>query len=49
MKTGYHVVDASGFDLSSPGKVDGIYAKLKMACQIKKPVYLENCTCGRGG
>lgn len=23
MKTGYHVVDATGFDLSSPGKVDG--------------------------
>lgn len=43
MKTGYHVVDANGFDLSSPGKVDGIYAKLKTACQIKKAVYLENC------
>ena len=43
MKTGYHVVDATGFDLSDPGKVDGIYTKLKTACQIKKPVYLENC------
>lgn len=43
MKTGYHVVDATGFDLNSPGKVDGIYAKLKNACQIKKVVYLENC------
>lgn len=43
MKTGYQLVDASGFDLSSPGKVDGIYAKLKNACQIKKVVYLENC------
>ena len=43
MKTGYHVVDATGFDLSSPGKVDGIYAKFKTACQIKKPVFLENC------
>lgn len=43
MKTGYQLVDASGFDLSSPGKVDGIYAKLKNATQIKKVVYLENC------
>lgn len=43
MKTGYHVVDASGFNLNSPGKVDGIYTKLKTACQINKPVYLENC------
>lgn len=43
MKLGYHVVDATGFDLSSPGKVDGIYAKLKKACSINKPVYLENC------
>lgn len=43
MKTGYHVVDATGFDLSNPGKVNGIYAKLKTACQIKKAVYLENC------
>lgn len=43
MKTGYQVVDAIGFDLSSPGKVDGIFAKLKKAAQIKKVVYLENC------
>lgn len=43
MKTGYQIVDANGFDLSNPGKVNGIYAKLKTACQIKKVVYLENC------
>lgn len=43
MKTGYHVVDASGFDLSSPAKVDGIYSKLKTAHKMGKPVYLENC------
>ena len=43
MKTGYHVVDGTGINIASLGKVDGIYVKLAKAIEINKPVYLENC------
>lgn len=46
MKTGYHVVDGTGINFGSLGKVDGIYAKLATAIEINKPVYLENCVNG---
>ncbi len=46
MKLGYHVVDATGLDLDSLGKVEGIKAKLDKALAIGKPVFLENVVDG---
>lgn len=46
MKLGYHVVDATGLDLDSLGKVDGIKAKLDKAIAINKPCFLENVVNG---
>lgn len=46
MKLGYHVVDATGLDLDSLGKVTGIKAKLDKAITIGKPVFLENVVDG---
>lgn len=41
MKSGYHIVDASGLDLNSLGKVDGLNAACKKAIEIGKPTFFE--------
>lgn len=44
MKTGYQILDGSGINLSSLGKVDGFYKKAQEALKINKPCFLEGVT-----
>lgn len=37
---GYHIIDATGLDLNSLGKVTGLCASMKKAVEIGKPVVL---------
>ena len=46
MKSGYVVVDCTGFDFSDVGKVDGIYAKMKAAYDTNKFVLCANMVNG---
>lgn len=46
MKTGYHVIDATGLDLDDLGTVTGLNAKCKKALEIGKPVFIENVVNG---
>ena len=46
MKSGYVLVDCTGFDFSNVGKVDGIYAKMVAAYNTKKFVLCENMVNG---
>lgn len=46
MKSGYHIVDASGLDLNNLGKVDGLHASCKKAIGISKPTFFEGVVNG---
>ena len=46
MKTGYHIIDATGLDLNDLGKVDGIHASCKKALEINKPAFFEGVVNG---
>lgn len=46
MNGGYVIIDCSGLNLGSLGKVDGIYAKVKAAIDAEKPLYLGNVVNG---
>lgn len=46
MNGGYVLIDGTGIDFGSLGKVDGIYSKLQKAIATGKPCYLENCKNG---
>lgn len=46
MKSGYVLVDCTGFDFSNVGKVDGIFSKMKAAYDTKKFVLCENMVNG---
>lgn len=46
MKSGYVMVDCTGFDFSDVDKVDGIYAKMKAAYESNKFVLCENMVNG---
>ena len=40
MNSGYVMVDCTGLDLSDPGTVTGLYAKVKGAVESGKPIVL---------
>lgn len=42
MRTGYHIIDATGLDLDDLGKVDGLHDKCENALKINKPTFFEN-------
>lgn len=42
MRTGYHIIDATGLDLDDLGKVDGLHDKCEKALKINKPTFFEN-------
>lgn len=46
MKSGYVLIDCTGFDFSNVGKVDGIFSKMKAAYDTKKFVLCENMVNG---
>ena len=46
MRTGYHVIDASGLDLNDLGKVTGLHDKCETALKINKPTFMENVANG---
>ena len=46
MKSGYTLVDCTGFDLANPVKVDGIYDKMLKAYNTGKLVICENMKNG---
>ena len=46
MKSGYVIIDCTGFDFSDVGKVDGIYAKMKAAYDTNKFVLCANMVNG---
>ena len=46
MKSGYVMVDCSGFDFSNVGKIEGIYTKMITAYNTKKFVLCENMVSG---
>lgn len=46
MRTGYHVIDATGLDLNNLGKVSGLHTACKKAIKINKPVFFENVVNG---
>lgn len=46
MSNGYIMIDGTGINFGSLGKVDGIYAKLQKGIESGKPCYLENCVNG---
>ena len=46
MKSGYAMVDCTGFDFSNVGKIDGIYNKMLAAYNTGKFVICENMVNG---
>lgn len=46
MNGGYAIIDCTGLNLGSVGKVDGIYSRVKAALDAKKPFYLGNVVNG---
>lgn len=46
MKSGYVMVDCTGFDFSNVGKIDGIYEKMLAAYNTGKFVLCENMVNG---
>lgn len=46
MKTGYHIIDATGLDLNDLGKVDGLHASCRKALEISKPTFFEGVVNG---
>lgn len=46
MRTGYHVVDATGLNLNDLGKVTGLHAKCEKALKINKPTFFEGVVNG---
>lgn len=46
VKGGYSLVDCTGFDFATLGKVTGIYNKMLTAYKANKFVVLEHCTNG---
>lgn len=46
MKSGYHIVDATGLDLNDLGKVDGLHDKCEQARVIGKPTFFEGVVNG---
>lgn len=43
-KGGYVIVDGKGLDLTTLGKVDGLYKQIKDAVAIDKPIVIRNVT-----
>ena len=46
MKSGYVMIDCTGFDFSDVSHIDGIYAKMKAAYDTNKFVLCENMVNG---
>ena len=46
MKSGYHMIDATGLDLNDLGKVDGLHEQCTDALAIGKATLLENVVNG---
>lgn len=46
MRTGYHVIDATGLDLNDLGTVTGLNEKCKKAIEVGKPTFMENVVNG---
>ena len=49
-KGGYIMIDCGGLNLlaSEPQTISGLYAKVKKAHEINKPIYALNCVYGSG-
>lgn len=49
-KGGYIMIDCGGLNLlaSEPQTISGLYAKVKKAHELNKPIYAVNCVYGSG-
>lgn len=49
-KGGYIMIDCGGLNLlaSEPQTITGLYAKVKKAHELNKPIYAVNCVYGSG-
>jgi len=50
IKGGYIMIDCGGLNLlaSEPQTITGLYAKVKKAHELNKPIYAVNCVYGSG-
>lgn len=50
IKGGYIMIDCGGLNLlaSEPQTISGLYAKVKKAHELNKPIYAVNCVYGSG-
>ena len=50
IKGGYIMIDCGGLNLlaSEPQTISGLYAKVKKAYELNKPIYAVNCVYGSG-
>jgi hypothetical protein len=50
IKGGYIMIDCGGLNLltSEPQTISGLYAKVKKAHELNKPIYAVNCVDGSG-